>query len=112
MEYNSPNVVKVVVNKLGFAMYFSRSPIPYIKTNTNRENICLYRHVGLYVYKKKALLEFASMRSTALEMCEGLEQLRFLENGYKMKVVETHYKSIGVDTPQDLERVKNIMLNR
>lgn len=111
LEYNNPNVVKVVVNKAGFAMYFSRSPIPYIKTNINRENICLYRHVGLYVYKKKALLEFARMQSTDLEICEGLEQLRFLENGYKMKVVETHYKSIGVDTPEDLEKVKNIMLN-
>lgn len=111
-EYNNPNVVKVVVNKAGFAMYFSRSPIPYIKTSINRENISLYRHVGLYVYKRDALLEFADMQSTPLEICEGLEQLRFLENGYRMKVVETHYKSIGVDTPQDLEKVKEIILNR
>ncbi len=110
-EYNNPNVVKVVVNKAGFAMYFSRSPIPHIKANVDKENICLYRHVGLYVYKKDALLKFASMPSTPLEICEGLEQLRFLENGYKMKVVETNYKSIGVDTPQDLEKVKSIMLN-
>lgn len=111
-EYNNPNVVKVVVNKAGFAMYFSRSPIPYIKANINRENISLYRHVGLYVYKKEALLEFAKIQSTPLETCEGLEQLRFLENGYRMKVVETSYKSIGVDTPEDLEKVKNILLNR
>ncbi|MGQ9608932.1 MAG: 3-deoxy-manno-octulosonate cytidylyltransferase [bacterium] len=110
-EYNNPNVVKVVVNKAGFAMYFSRSPIPYIKANINRENISLYRHVGLYVYKKEALLEFAKIQSTPLETCEGLEQLRFLENGYRMKVVETSYKSIGVDTPEDLEKVKNILLN-
>lgn len=111
-EYNNPNVVKVVVNKAGFAMYFSRSPIPYIKANINRETISLYRHVGLYVYKKEALLEFAKIQSTPLETCEGLEQLRFLENGYRMKVVETSYKSIGVDTPEDLEKVKNILLNR
>ncbi len=111
-EYNNPNVVKVVVNKAGFAMYFSRSPIPYVKANVDRKNITLYRHVGLYVYKKEALLEFAKMQPTLLETYEGLEQLRFLENGYRMKVVETSYKSIGVDTPEDLEKVKDIMLNR
>lgn len=109
-EYLNPNVVKVVVNKLGFAMYFSRSSIPYLKSG-NLENTIVYRHVGLYVFRRNALLDFAQNTSTPLEISEGLEQLRFLENGYRMKVVETKYKSIGVDTPEDLENVKKMMLD-
>jgi 3-deoxy-manno-octulosonate cytidylyltransferase (CMP-KDO synthetase) len=108
-EYHNPNVVKVAVTKQGFAMYFSRSPIPYIKSG-NIENTIVYRHVGLYVYRKYALLDFATKPSTPFEISEGLEQLRFLENGYRMKVTETKYKSIGVDTPEDLENVKKMIL--
>ncbi|HGJ66535.1 TPA: 3-deoxy-manno-octulosonate cytidylyltransferase [bacterium] len=108
-EYHNPNVVKVAITKQGFAMYFSRSPIPYIKSG-NIENTIVYRHVGLYVYRKYALLDFAAKPSTPFELSEGLEQLRFLENGYRMKVVETKYKSIGVDTPEDLENVKKMIL--
>jgi 3-deoxy-manno-octulosonate cytidylyltransferase (CMP-KDO synthetase) len=100
-------VVKVAVTRSGFAMYFSRSPIPYVKSNAG--NIPIYRHVGLYVYRKYALLDFAQTPSTPFETSEGLEQLRFLENGYRMKVIETQYKSIGVDTPEDLEKVKKMM---
>ena len=106
-EYRNPNVVKVAVTRSGFAMYFSRSPIPYVKSNAG--NIPIYRHVGLYVYRKYALLDFAQTPSTPFETSEGLEQLRFLENGYRMKVIETQYKSIGVDTPEDLEKVKKMM---
>jgi len=108
-EYRNPNVVKVAVTKHGFAMYFSRSPIPYIKSGDLKSTI-VYRHVGLYVYKKHALLDFASNHSTPFEISEGLEQLRFLENGYRMKVVETKHRSIGVDTPEDLENVKKMIL--
>jgi 3-deoxy-manno-octulosonate cytidylyltransferase (CMP-KDO synthetase) len=108
-EYLNPNVVKVVVDTSGFAMYFSRAPIPYVKSGGWREDILSYRHVGLYVYKRHALLNFAQLPPSTFEMLEGLEQLRFLENGYRMKVVETCYKSIGVDTPEDLETVKRVM---
>jgi 3-deoxy-manno-octulosonate cytidylyltransferase (CMP-KDO synthetase) len=109
-DYHNPNVVKVIVNSLGFAMYFSRSPIPYIKSGA-WGNTVIYRHVGLYVYRRYALLDFAQKPSTPFETSEGLEQLRFLENGYRMKVVETQYSSIGVDTPDDLEKVKMMILN-
>jgi len=106
-EYRNPNVVKVAVTRSGFAMYFSRSPIPYVKSNAG--NIPIYRHVGLYVYRRYALLDFAQKPPAPFETSEGLEQLRFLENGYRMKVVETQYSSIGVDTPDDLEKVKKMM---
>jgi len=131
-EYLNPNVVKVVVDRSGFAMYFSRSPIPHVKSPLTplfqrgelgfgsfqrgelksarwREDVLAYRHVGLYVYSRHVLLSFAQMPPTPFEMLEGLEQLRFLENGYKMKVVETRYESVGVDTPEDLEKVRGIM---
>ena len=108
-EYLNPNVVKVVMDKAGFAMYFSRSPIPHIKSTGWGADIITYRHVGLYVYRRHALLDFAHTPPTPFEMLEGLEQLRFLENGYRMKIVETCYKSIGVDTPEDLETVKRVM---
>lgn len=110
-EYLNPNVVKVVVNSAWFAMYFSRSPIPCVKSGGWREDVPAYRHVGLYVYRRPALLGFAKMPPARLEMLEGLEQLRFLENGYRMKVVETTHKSIGVDTPEDLVMVRNMMLD-
>jgi 3-deoxy-manno-octulosonate cytidylyltransferase (CMP-KDO synthetase) len=108
-EYRNPNVVKVAVTRSGFAMYFSRSPIPYVKSNAG--NIPIYRHVGLYVYRRYALLDFAQKPPAPFETSEGLEQLRFLENGYRMKVVETKYSSIGVDTPDDLEKVKKLMVS-
>ena len=108
-EYLNPNVVKVVMDKAWFAMYFSRSPIPCVKLGGWSEDVPAYRHVGLYVYRRHALLDFAQMPPSQLEMLEGLEQLRFLENGYRMKIVETCYKPVGVDTPEDLETVKRIM---
>jgi len=109
-EYRNPNVVKVVLDRAGFAMYFSRSPIPYIKSEIFEKQI-IYRHVGLYVYRRHALLDFARISPTPLESSEGLEQIRFLESGYSMKVVETQYRSIGVDTPQDLEKVIDMLHN-
>jgi 3-deoxy-manno-octulosonate cytidylyltransferase (CMP-KDO synthetase) len=110
-EYINPNVVKVVVDRAGFAMYFSRAPIPHIKSEGWKRDVITYRHVGLYVFRKHALLSFAHTPPAPFETLEGLEQLRFLENGYRMKVVETNYKSIGVDTPDDLEKVREIMRN-
>ena len=111
-EYLHPNVVKVVVDQSGFAMYFSRSPIPYIKSGSWRDDALIYRHVGLYVCRRQALLDFAQAPLTPLEVLEGLEPLRFLENGCRIKVVETEYESVGVDTPEDLAKVKSMIMER
>ena len=105
-EIENSNVVKVVFDKDNFALYFSRSLIPYSKLQVPRSRITAYKHLGLYIYRKNFLLEFAQMKPTPLEKIEGLEQLRVLENGYRIKVVETECDSIGVDTPEDLEKVK------
>lgn len=106
-EMKSPSVVKVVFDYNNFAMYFSRSPIPFARdarTNLQRiENAEMYKHIGLYVYRKEALLKFTASKPTDLEQIEKLEQLRFLEYGYKMKIVVTNYDSLSVDTPADLE---------
>lgn len=106
-ELKDPNIVKVVTSREGFAIYFSRFPIPYERERSQKENIH-YKHIGLYGYRKDFLLKFAKMTPTPLEEAEKLEQLRALENGYKIKVIETQYSSIGVDTQEDLERVRKI----
>lgn len=102
-EIENPNAVKVVTDKNDFAIYFSRSVIPYPR-NLNMNNY--YKHVGIYGYKRDFVMEYAKMTSTPLELSESLEQLRVLENGYKIKVLETPYKIIGVDTQEELERVR------
>ncbi|CAN5437488.1 3-deoxy-manno-octulosonate cytidylyltransferase [soil metagenome] len=117
-----PNIVKVVTDINGYAIYFSRSPIPYPRTAMARSRdweqtfaadpglLDEYRkHTGIYVYRRDYLLKFAAMTPTRLETIEMLEQLRALENGAKIKVVETDEPSIGVDTPEDLERVRLIL---
>jgi len=104
-ELNNPNTVKVVVDREGFALYFSRSPIPYPRGSFSRA----YKHIGIYAYTKNFLLKFARMPHSSLEKRESLEQLRALENGYKIKVIETGYDTIGVDTEEDLERVKKVI---
>jgi 3-deoxy-manno-octulosonate cytidylyltransferase (CMP-KDO synthetase) len=103
----NPNVVKVVVDRDGYALYFSRAPIPY--TRAGAPPAPAWRHVGLYVYRRDCLLQLASMPRTALEASEALEQLRALENGIRILAVETNYDSIGVDTPDDLERVRRLI---
>jgi 3-deoxy-manno-octulosonate cytidylyltransferase (CMP-KDO synthetase) len=106
-ELRSPNVVKVVFDYNNYALYFSRSPIPYVRdAKTNLERVRtgeLFKHIGLYVYRRDALLKFASYKPTDLEQIEKLEQLRMLENGMKVKIVETENESFSVDTPEDLE---------
>lgn len=106
-EMKSPSVVKVVFDYNNFAMYFSRSPIPFARdarTNLQRiESSEMYKHIGLYVYRRDALLKFTASKPTDLEQVEKLEQLRFLEYGYKMKIVITEIESLSVDTPADLE---------
>jgi len=108
-EYLDPNIVKVVCNRDNFALYFSRSPIPH---SSNGKVKKAYKHIGLYVYRREALLKLSRMDMTELEMVESLEQLRAIENGYKIKVIISSYDSVGVDTPEDLERVKRLMEKR
>lgn len=100
-EVTDPNVVKVVRDLDGDAIYFSRSPIPYVREGGATH----FKHIGLYVYRRDFLLAYSGLRVGPLEQAERLEQLRALENGYRIRVVETDYESFGVDTPQDLERV-------
>jgi len=99
-----PNLVKVVVSLDGYALYFSRSPIPYETKPLVGRNI--FGHVGLYAYTKEFLLKFASLEPTPLEQAESLEQLRVLEHGYKIKMVEVKDRPLGVDTEEDLARVR------
>jgi len=109
-ELKSPSVVKVVFDYQNFALYFSRSPIPFVRdARTNTEKIQLaeiYKHIGLYVYRKEWLLKFSQLQPTDLEQIEKLEQLRMLENGFKIKIVVTEFESISVDTPDDLDRAR------
>ncbi len=101
------NVVKVVTNLQNDAIYFSRCPIPYERDG--RSGTPLYaKHIGLYVYRRDFLLQYPDLRIGPLEQAERLEQLRALENGYRIRVVETEYESLGVDTPEDLERVNQL----
>ncbi len=105
----NPDVVKVVVDRAGFAMYFSRAPIPHVR-DPQRGWPSLYRHVGLYAYRRSTLLVLAALEPTPLERSEALEQLRALEHGIRVKTVETAYDSIGVDTPADLDAVRRLLL--
>jgi 3-deoxy-manno-octulosonate cytidylyltransferase (CMP-KDO synthetase) len=116
-EIADPNVVKAVFDEEGFALYFSRAPIPFFRDgwkNLNyvsqvpghRPDVMAYKHIGIYSYRKEALLAFARMKPTKLEQAEKLEQLRALENGMKIKLKETFFETYGVDTPEDLERVE------
>jgi 3-deoxy-manno-octulosonate cytidylyltransferase (CMP-KDO synthetase) len=105
-EINDPHVVKVVVDKNNFALYFSRAAIPYYPENSEIDEPVYYKHIGLYGYTKDFLFTYKNMPVSRLEKTERLEQLRVLEEGYRIKVMETKYETIGVDTPQDLEKVK------
>lgn len=101
-QIRNPNVVKVVVDKQGFALYFSRSPIPYFRN----EGIVfpVYKHVGVYAYRKDTLMEFTSLEKSGLEQTEMLEQLRLLENGIRIKMVESKHQAVAIDTKEDLEK--------
>jgi 3-deoxy-manno-octulosonate cytidylyltransferase (CMP-KDO synthetase) len=116
-EWRNPNVVKVLKDRAGFALYFSRAPIPFFRnseidlagktiTASSNQRLCGYRHLGLYVYQRDFLLKFAVLRRTALERIESLEQLRALQNGYPIYVAEVDEHSIEVDTPADLKKAE------
>ncbi|MGB7621708.1 MAG: 3-deoxy-manno-octulosonate cytidylyltransferase [Terriglobia bacterium] len=111
-ELRDPNVVKVVTGPGGEALYFSRSPIPYVRglelhrLDFSRQDI-FFKHLGIYIYTRNFLLEWPRLKSSKLEQLEALEQLRVLENGYKIWVLETSYSSPSVDTPQDVSIVES-----
>lgn len=125
-ELLNPNVVKVVVDKDGYALYFSRSPIPYVRGGEKHHSIFdvhywfqthsfvpetedYYKHLGIYAYTKDFLFTYTNLPKSKLEDIEKLEQLRVLENGYKIKTIETEYDTVGVDTPEDLKLAEKMM---
>jgi 3-deoxy-manno-octulosonate cytidylyltransferase (CMP-KDO synthetase) len=106
-DLENPNVVKVVVDRAGDALYFSRAPIPWARDAADHFAAgATFKHIGLYVYRREFLLTLAALPPTALERLEALEQLRPLEHGYRIRTVETDHDSVGVDTPADLARVR------
>lgn len=105
-QIKEPSVVKVVTDEVGNALYFSRSPIPYPRNETKAE---YWKHIGLYGYRRDFLLKYIELPQTGLELSESLEQLRALSHGYKIRVIEVAQDSIGVDTPEDVERVRKIV---
>jgi len=120
-DLTNPNVVKVVTDREGFALYFSRNPIPFPRAAVEQhgsieaafaaepELLKQYsKHTGMYVYRREFLLRYAKLTPTPLEQSELLEQLRALEHGYRIKVVKVNHRSVGVDTPEDLERVRQM----
>ncbi len=116
-ESSDPNVVKVVFDSRGFALYFSRAPIPWDRDNQPgseglrnlKPSGNVYKHIGLYVYRRDFLLKYSKMPQTALERIEKLEQLRALELGHKIRVVETTHESFGVDIPEDLGKIERYL---
>jgi 3-deoxy-manno-octulosonate cytidylyltransferase (CMP-KDO synthetase) len=104
-DYRNPNVVKVVVDLQGTALYFSRSPVPFVRGAAAP----VFKHIGLYAYRRTFVPLFAGLAPTPLELSESLEQLRALEHGYRIHTVLTDVESIEVDTPEDLERVRRLM---
>lgn len=119
-EAFDPNVVKVVFNGDGFALYFSRAPIPWDRDHWSGKSSFtelslarpMYKHIGLYVYRRDFLLHYAKMPQTPLESAEKLEQLRALESGYRIKTVVTRHESFGVDIPEDLSKILNRLKER
>jgi 3-deoxy-manno-octulosonate cytidylyltransferase (CMP-KDO synthetase) len=106
-EINNPNNVKVITDKQGFALYFSRSVIPFPR----EENVGVryMKHIGIYAFRKQALLDFYRLPMLSLEASEKLEQLRYLEYGKRIRMVETEHGSIGIDTPEDLEKARKLV---
>lgn len=107
-EFGDPNVVKVVTDRFENALYFSRTNIPFVR-EADLNPFAFYKHIGLYVYRRDFLLRYSALPIGPLEQLERLEQLRALENGFRIRVVETEYESIGVDTPADLEKVRALI---
>jgi 3-deoxy-manno-octulosonate cytidylyltransferase (CMP-KDO synthetase) len=109
-EINNPNNVKVVVDQNGFALYFSRSVIPYPREKN--VGVRYFQHIGIYAFRKQALLDFYSLPMKSLEASEKLEQLRYLEFGKRIKMIETNHVGIGIDTFEDLEKAREVLNNK
>ena len=111
-DLQNPNVVKVVLDKEGKALYFSRAPIPYLRDREkmNEGFRPAYTHLGLYAFRSETLDELIALPPSALELTESLEQLRWLENAYEIKTAKTSHASRGVDCPEDLERLEKDLL--
>jgi len=110
-DIENPNVVKAVFGKNGKALYFSRSPIPFLR-NIKKEDwgtIAFYKHIGMYAFRRDALLEITKLKPSRLESLESLEQLRWLENGFEIFIIELPFDSFGVDTPEDLEEAEKLL---
>ena len=105
-DIESPNNVKVITDKEGFALYFSRSVIPYPR---NKEGVEYFKHIGVYAFRKNALLKFAQLEMKPLEIAEKIECLRYLEYGMKIKMIETDFVGVGIDVPEDLEKARLIL---
>ncbi len=105
-EINNSNNVKVVVDSNSNSLYFSRSPIPFNRDNTE---VIYFKHIGVYAFRKRTLLQFVKLPISNLENIEKLEQLRLLENGIKIRMIVTDYTGLGIDTPDDLEKAKEIL---
>lgn len=105
-EINNPNTVKVITDERSFAMYFSRSPIPYPRDQ--QTNVSYYKHKGVYAFRKDAIVDFYHLPMRMLEATEKIEAIRYLEYGKKIKMVETDSEGIEIDTPEDLERAKKV----
>ena len=105
------NVVKCVLDAAGYALYFSRAPIPYNRNAAKPAGLKLYKHLGLYAYRKEFLLKYTSWPKSILESTEQLEQLRALEHGVRIKTVETKAESVAVDTPDDLKKAEQFLRN-
>jgi len=106
-EISNPNIVKVVVDQYGFALYFSRSVIPYPREKN--VGVRYFRHIGIYAFRKQALLDFYRLPMKSLEASEKLEQLRYLEFGKRIRMVETSHVGIGIDTLEDLEKARRMI---
>ena len=106
----NPNNVKVVVNKFGEALYFSRNVIPFPRDPNTK--VSYYKHIGIYAYRKEALQQFTELPPSLLEETEKLEQLRYLENGFKIRLALTDIPTIGIDTPEDLERARKRLITQ
>lgn len=106
-EIDNSNNVKVITDHKGFALYFSRSVIPY-----HREiayDVDYYKHIGVYAFRKEALLKFSRLEMSPLEKAEKIECIRYLENGMKIKLIDTHFVGVGIDTPEDLEKARQLL---
>lgn len=106
-DIQNPNNVKVITDNNGFALYFSRSVIPFLREQDF--DVRYYKHIGVYAFRKEALLEFSKLPMLPLETSEKLEQLRYLEYGKRIKMIETDFVGVGIDTPEDLEKAKKLI---